>query len=273
MYFIGDCFYLLVYYIIGYRREVVRSNLLIAFPEKTEEERKQISKQFYHNFIDTFIETIKLLSISDKEFTKRFSGNYELLVNLHATGKSAQFHSGHFFNWEYINWGVAINSPYTFLGVYAPLDSKAFNRIMIKLRGRYHTVLLASNTFKTTFHLYAKSQYALGLAADQSAPPEKSFWIPFFGKLAPFVMGPERGAVINNTAIVFVHFYKIKRGYYQADFELITTEPAKFERGQLTKMYVEYLENCIRKKPDNYLWSHRKWKHEFQEQFRNNLLG
>lgn len=273
LYFIGDCIYLLIYHVFGYRKEVVFSNLAIAFPEKTIDERTKIAKEFYHNFIDTFIETIKLLSTSDKDFANRFSGNFDVLKELYATGKSVQFHSGHFFNWEYINWGIAKYSPYTFLGVYAPIGSKAFDKIMLKLRARYGTVLIPSYTFKTIFHQYAKSQYALGLAADQSAPPERSYWVSFFGKLAPFVNGPEKGAVVNNTAIVFVHFYKIKRGYYQADMELITTEPRSFNRGELTKMYVQYLEKCIRKKPANYLWSHRKWKHSYKEEFKDNLLG
>ncbi len=273
LYILSDFVYVVFYYLVGYRKAVVMSNLAIAFPEKTDKERLAIAKQFYHNFIDTFIETIKLLSISDAEFNKRFSGNFDMLNELYKTGQSVQFHSGHFFNWEFINWGIARNSSYRFLGVYAPIGSKSFDRIMIKLRSRFGTVLIPSTKFRTIFHQYATTQYAIGLAADQSAYPEKSFWVHFFGKLTPFVNGPEKGAKSNNTAVVFVHFYKIKRGYYHTDFELVTTEPGSYNYGELTKIYVTYLEKCIYRKPDNYLWSHRRWKHTYQERFKENLLS
>src|SRR4051812_45028234 len=94
MYVISDGAYGLLYYIFRYRRQVVMSNLLLAFPEKTEAERIRISKQFYHNFIDTFIETLKFLSISDKEFSKRISGNFEIFKELYESGQNVQIHSG-----------------------------------------------------------------------------------------------------------------------------------------------------------------------------------
>ena len=245
------------------------SNLLIAFPEKTEKERLQIAKQFYHNFIDTFIESLKFLSLSEKEFAKRLTGNFQLLSDIYVTGQNVQLHSGHFFNWEYMNWGISRYSPYRFIGVYAPIQNKAFNKIMLKVRGRFNTILVATTNFKTAFPQLSKKQYSLGLAADQNpVHPPNGYWVPFFGRLTPFVPGPEKGACLNNTAVVFVHFYSTKRGYYHADFELFTTEPTLLPPGEITKKYVTYLEACIRKKPSNYLWSHRRWKHEFKEGYK-----
>jgi KDO2-lipid IV(A) lauroyltransferase len=272
LYFISDGVYVILYYIAGYRKKVVMSNLLIAFPGKTEAERERIAKDFYHSFLDTFIETLKFLSISEKEYNKRLTGNFDIFKDLYATGQSVQVHSGHFFNWEYMNWGIATRSPYPFLGVYAPITSKAINKIMFDMRSKYNTILLSAFHFKTSFHQYSNQQYLLGLAADQATDPAKGFWTPFFGKPAPFATGPEKGAQVNNTAIVLVHFYRVKRGYYNAEFELLTREPKRFERGQLTKLYVQYLEKCIRKKPANYLWSHRRWKHDFKEEYRKNVI-
>ncbi|HEX8462702.1 MAG TPA: lipid A biosynthesis acyltransferase [Segetibacter sp.] len=272
LYFISDFVYVLMYYVFGYRKLVVMANLLIAFPEKTEVERIKIAKEFYHNFLDTFIETLKFLSISEKDFNKRLSGNFGIFQDLYKSGQSVQIHSGHFFNWEYMNWGLVKYSPYPLLGVYAPIGNDIFNKIMLKIRGRYNTILIPTYTFKTSFHKYSTSQYALGLAADQAPHPAKGFWLPFFGKPAPFATGPEKGASVNNTAIVLVHFYKVKRGYYNADFKLLTTEPKSFARGELTKLYVDFLEKCIRKKPANYLWSHRRWKHGFSEEYRGNVI-
>ena len=272
LYLLSDAAYVLLYYIINYRRKVVMSNLLIAFPEKTHQQRVKIAREFYHNFLDTFIETIKFISLSDKEFSKRLSGNFELLAALYNTGQNVQLHSGHFFNWEYMNWGLARNTPYPLIGVYLEVTSKAFNKVMLKIRSRYNTILVSTNNFKAAFHNLSKGRYALGLAADQNANPYTSYWTPFFGRLAPFVTGPEKSARINNTAVVFVHYYKVKRGYYKADFELITTDPKQFGRGELTKKYVSYIEDCIKKTPSNYLWSHRRWKWEYNEQFRKLVI-
>lgn len=249
------------------------NNLQVAFPEKTEEQRVKIAKEFYHNFLDTFIETIKFLSISDQEFSKRLTGNFELLTELYATGKNVHLHSGHFFNWEYMNWGLPKYAPYPFIGVYAPIANKAFNKIMLDLRQKYNTIMLSTADFKNRFHQLAKGRYALGLYADQNPPDiAHCFWLPFFGKPAPFVTGPEKSARINNAAVVFAHHYKIKRGYYKVDFTLITTTPKDYERGELTKLYVSYLEDCIRKKPFNYLWSHKRWKYEFKDVWLKNKL-
>jgi len=272
LYLISDGIYGILYYIVGYRKQVVMNNLSIAFPEKTQQERINIAKEFYHNFLDTFIETLKFISLSDKQFSKRVTGNFEIFNDLYKTGQSVQIHSGHFFNWEYMNWALSKNLPYPLIGVYLEIPNKALNRIMLKMRSRYNTILVSTYSFKSKFHQLAKDSYALGLAADQNAQPAKGYWVEFFGKKTPFVTGPEKGALKNNTAIVFVHFYKIKRGYYHADFELFTTEPTQFEGGEITKKYVSYLEDCIRKKPANYLWSHRRWKHEFKEEFGGNLF-
>jgi len=273
LYFFSDVVYVFIYYVFGYRKKVVMGNLLIAFPEKTEAQRTRIGKDFYHNFLDTFIETLKFISISDKDFTKRINGNYEVLIDLFKSGQSIQIHTGHFFNWEYLNWAVAKYTPYTFLGVYAPIGNKVFNDIILKMRRRYNGVLLSAYDFNNSFRQYSKSPYILGLAADQAPHPTKGFWLPFFGKLAPFVTGPEKGAKINNTAIVMLHFYKVKRGYYQADFTLLTIDPASYQRGELTKIYVSFLEECIRKKPSNYLWSHRRWKHAYMDNYKRNLIA
>ena len=155
LYLISDGVYVLVYYVIGYRRDVVMHNLAIAFPEKTQEERVTIAKGFYHNFLDTFIETIKFLSVSDREFSKRLSGNFELLSQLYATGRNIQLHSGHFFNWEYMNWGIARNSPYPLIGVYSPVSNKAFDKIILKMRSRYKAILVSIFEFKNRFHQLA----------------------------------------------------------------------------------------------------------------------
>lgn len=273
LYLLSDGVYVLLYHVFKYRKKVVLSNLQLAFPDKPVGERIEIAKEFYKNFIDSFIETLKFLSISDKEFSKRICGNFEIFDDLYASGQNVQIHSGHFFNWEYMNWAVPKFSPYPFIGVYKQVSNKAVDKLILNLRQRYDSIMLSTYDFKTTFHSLSKGRYILGLYADQSPPNTgQAFWLPFFGKLTSFVTGPEKSARINNTAVVFVHHYKVKRGYYKAEFTLVTTTPKYYGRGELTKIYVKWLEECIQKKPFNYLWSHRRWKWEFREEFKRLLI-
>ncbi len=267
LYILSDGIYLLVYYFIGYRKEVVVNNLRIAFPEKSEAERIIIAKKFYHNFVDSFIETIKLISISEKEMRKRFSSNIEVMNQLYDSGQNVQVITGHHFSWEFANLGVAMDSKYPFVVVYMPLSNKVFDRLIYKLRTRFGTLLIPATEFRTNFHKYVHSQYALILVADQNpGGPERAYWTPFFGKPAPFVKGPEKGAKVNNAAIVYANFYKVKRGYYRVDFELVTTDPKSYPNGALTKLLVNKIEASVKKIPDNYLWSHRRWKFEYDEE-------
>lgn len=267
LYFISDGVYGLIYYVFGYRKKVVMHNLSIAFPEKTEAERVRIAKDFYHNFIDTFIETIKLISVSEKEFDKRFTSNIEVINALYDTGKNAQMFTGHFFNWEFANLGFAKNAKFPLVLVYLPLGNKAFNKIIVDIRERYGSIMLSATEFKHKFKEMVHGRYALGLAADQNpGSPENAFWIPFFNRLTPFVPGPEKGAKRDDMACAFGHFYKVKRGYYHFEFEVITLTPNEFAPGKLTEKYVACLEKAIRKQPANYLWSHRRWKFTFDPQ-------
>ena len=265
LYFISDGIVFLLRNVIKYRVAVVDHNLAIAFPEKSVKERKRIAKEFYQQFTDSFIETIKMLSVSYKTFDKRFSSNVEVLNDLYATGQSVQIMAGHFFNWEFANWGVAKYGKYPFIAVYMPLSNKAFNKLIYDLRARYGSLMVPATNFRSQFHKYAtQGAYALALAADQNpGNPLQAFWVPFFGKLTPFVKGPEKGAKLNNTAQVFVHFYRTKRGYYHSEYTVMTTTPNEFEDGVLTAMYVKALEEKIRLHPSNYLWSHKRFKYNY----------
>jgi len=273
-YILSDGIAFLLQYVIRYRIDVVKNNLLIAFPEKTDAERKKIAKEFYSRFVDSFVETIKLISISDADFEKRYSSNYEVVNELYKTGQNVQVMTGHFFSWEFANWGFSKYVHYPFLVVYMPLSNQSFNRLILKLRSRYGSVLIPATNFKTQFHNYInRGPYALALAADQNpGRPLKSFWVPFFGRPTPFVKGPEKGAILNNTAQVFVHFYRTKRGYYHAHYEVMTTTPKAFKEGALTAMYVKLLEERIKLEPANYLWSHRRWKYAYEAEKHAHLL-
>ena len=264
----SDFAYLLVYYIIGYRKKVVFQNLTIAFPHKSDDEKKRIAKKFYQNFCDTFIETIKLISADKKFINRHFAADYSLFEKIYSEGKKCQVHTGHNFNWEIANLATSANIPFTLLGVYMPIGNRPFDRIFRNLRTKTGTVLLPATDMRNAMLPWRNRQYALGLIADQSAGnPSKAFWVSFFNQPTPFVKGPETGARMNNIPVLFGHFTKIKRGYYQGYFILAEENPASLEPGELTKRYIRYLEEIISANPDMWLWSHRRWKHQWKAEY------
>ena len=273
LYLISDFAYFIIYYIIGYRKKIVFHNLDIAFPEKSTAEKKKIAKQFYKNLTDTFIETIKMLSISERAFSKMTTINLDGPIALAKKGKSIQFHSGHQFNWEIANWVISKNMPIPFVGVYMKISNKAFNKIFFDLRSKKGTVLVSTHEFKSRMHQLLNKQYSIGLAADQNpGNPDNAFWLNFFNKPVPFVTGPDKAAIKNNTAVVFVKLEKIKRGRYKFSTEIITENAAEMQEGALTILYRDFLEKSIQENPDNYLWSHRRWRWDYQDQFSNKWI-
>jgi KDO2-lipid IV(A) lauroyltransferase len=273
LYLLSDLSFFVIYYITGYRREVVMSNLAIAFPEKSLEERKKIAKQFYLNFTDTFIETVKMLSIGPKELARRGVCDTEYLNSLIDQGKNIHIMAGHQFNWEFANLMYARTLKIPFIGIYMPVNNKIFDRIFFKSRSRYGTIMVSAWEFAAKMPQLFKEQYIMALAADQNpGVPAKAYWLNFFSKPAPFVTGPGKGAVKNNTAVVYVGFHKIKRGYYSFKAIPLVENGSDHTPEELTMLYRNALEQTIRENPSNYLWSHRRWRHEWKEGY-TEILG
>jgi KDO2-lipid IV(A) lauroyltransferase len=268
LYVLSDAVYGVLYYITGYRRKVVMHNLQIAFPGMPEAERKKIAKKYYHNLADSFVETIKMISVNEKFILKRFTGNWEVINDVYKTGRNCNLLLGHTFNWEWGNESVGLNLLYDVLVVYMPVSSKIFDRLFLKLRSRNKTIMLSAFNMRKDLLPYRNKQYLLGLAADQNpGNPGTSYWLNFFGRPTPFVTGPEKSSRSRNAAAAFCYIEKIKRGYYNMVITMGEDQPKLLQEGELTVKYVRFLENVIRKQPDMWLWSHKRWKHSWKDEY------
>ncbi len=268
LYVVTDVVFLLVYYVIGYRKKVVFYNLSIAFPKKSEAERKAIAKKFYRNFTDFFAETIKLFSAGDQFIGKHFTANYSEINDLLQQGKKCQVHLGHNFNWEWGYHSGVQKIKGSVLGVYMPLSNKTFEKIFVKLRSRFGGNLLPATNMRKAILPFRNQPYVLLLVADQSPHHHtKGSWVRFFNRPTSFYTAPENGARIAEMPVFFCHVTKIKRGSYQAHLMLATSNAALMEKGTLTKMYVEYLQEKMSASPDMWLWTHRRWKWEWKEEY------
>jgi KDO2-lipid IV(A) lauroyltransferase len=142
------------------------------------------------------------------------------------------------------------------------------DRLFRKIRSKTGSVLLPATEMRTAMLPWRDKQYLLALVADQNpGVPSKGYWVNFFGKPTPFVSGPEKGARANDAAVVFINFTKTKRGHYVAHPQLATLEPKSLPEKELTKIYNQYLERVIRVNPEMWLWSHRRWKHEWKPEY------
>jgi Kdo2-lipid IVA lauroyltransferase/acyltransferase len=268
LHFISDCFYVLVFYVLKYRKEVVLNNMKQAFPQKSEQEIEQLAKKFYHTFIDSLIESIKLFSTGKKFLEKHVRVDTTVADQLAAENKSCQMHACHQFNWEYLNLAIALKIKQPLVAVYMPIKAKAFNKLFYDLRTRYGTVMLPATDMKNRFTAWRNRLHMLALVADQNpGNPGNAYWLNFFNKPAPFIRGPDRYAREKKSAVLLGYSRVIKRGYYSMHFEMLCEDASLLQEGELTKLYVQRITEIINEQPHNWLWSHRRWKHEWREEY------
>jgi len=274
IYLISDGVYFFMYHVFGYRKAVVMANLRIAFPERSEIELKKISKRVYHNLTDTFVEIIKLISMGDKNFDKRCKGDFSIIEKLAQKGKNIQLHTGHQFNWEFgsLLMSKKIISIPTY-AIYMPINNKAMERIFLKIREKFGTIFIKATEFREKREEIFNKRFVFFLAADQNpGNPATAYWQNYFNRPAPFITGPELGGIKNDTAIVFVRSRILKRGHYLLECTLCTENAASTSPGEITRAFRDFLEKIIREEPHNYLWTHRRWKWEYKEEYSGNWI-
>lgn len=272
LYVLSDGFYIVVYYIIRYRRKVVWKNLSTSFPEKSQKELRQTERQFYHWLCDYAVETLKLLTISNEKLLRHmeFRG-VEQLEKCFDDGQDCAAILGHYCNWEWLSaTGLAFKRyPDAVMGlIYHPLYSDAFDRLFIDIRSAHggacipkkdilrHLVTLKRDDRRSLF----------GYISDQ-APRWMNIhlWLKFLGHDTPVFSGGERIMHKMNDAVFYVDMERPRRGYYTCTFRLMTREPRKLAENELTTQFFQLLEESIRRQPAFYLWTHNRWKRTKEE--------
>ncbi len=171
---------------------------------------------------------------------------------------------GHLGNWE---WGAILHQVYfdqLITGVYHPLSNKSFDAFMLKLRGRFGgNIVSMSASYKELLTLRQKNiPTTVGLIADQTPPPESAYWVTFLNQDTPVFVGAEKLAKKFNYPVIYFSVKKIRRGYYQLNAVVITTNPKSLPDGEITRLHTKELEKNIQQQPFSWLWSHRRWKHK-----------
>lgn len=268
LYLFSDFLYFILYYLIGYRKKLVLNNLKKVFPNKSERDLKRIRYKFYHHFVDIALEMIKTFTISKSQIKKHYKfTNLSVLEAINKRGKSIVLVGSHYGNWE---WMVSLqmHTKIVSYGTYTRVNNKFFENKIKTTRERFGgRLVLQENTIKqmaTDFQQNNKRLY--GLLSDQSPLLIRaSYWRDFLGVRVPIHVGAEKLAKRYGCAYVYIQVNKIKRGYYEISFELISENTKEIPDYELTDLYLKKIEKQIKEKPEFYLWSHNRFKHEGKE--------
>ena len=250
--------------VIGYRRDVVKKNLEGSFPGMTETELKRVTQLFYKNLVDIFLEGIWAFTISPKQILKRYRIiNPEVLESFFISGQSVIGVTGHYTNWEWGSLSASLQTQFNIVAFYKRIKNRYIDMLVQSNRSRFGTTLASINETTLTFEKFKDIKTIFLMAADQGMPKkfaERAYWVQFLNRDTPFLHGMEKHARLNNLPVVYVDVQRIKRGYYTLELSILTTKPLELSEGALTELYARKLESIILKKPENWLWSHNRWK-------------
>ena len=257
--------YPMMYHVVRYRRQLVAKNLRLSFPDKTEQERQQIARNFYHHFCNTIVETIYGFRCSDEEMRQRviFEGMEEVNRLVDAAG-SGIFMLAHFGNWE---WMASIQqwvSPgVKEINVYRRLKNQAMDRLMLAIRAKGGGECVEKQRILREMVRYraAKQPITVGLLSDQKPRPEVTHvWVPFLHQETGFLDGGEVLGKKFGYPVFYLYITREQRGYYRVQMKTLAAAPQQTAEGEITTAYARIVEQNILEQPALWLWTHNRWK-------------
>jgi len=264
LYLFSDFVCFLLIYIIPYRKKVIKTNISNSFPNMSESRKKDIRKKFYKNLCDILLEGIKGVSMGGEELAKRYKFlNPEVMNAYFDKGQDVVSVGSHYANWE---WGIVAAPCFLKHEVYAfytPLTNKLIDENMRESRKKLGTVLIPTKDVRKAFSAPKDRPATYFFAADQSPSNLKGVhWMTFLNQDTPCMKGHEFFAKHYNLPVVYFDINRLKRGYYTVNLILIEEQSEASAPNAITEKYNRTLEEIIIKKPEDFLWSHRRWKHK-----------
>ena len=259
------CLYPLMYHVVRYRRRLVATNLRLSFPDKTEAERKQIARDFYHQFCYTIVESIYGYRCSDDEMRHRVVFEHMEEVNrlVDAAGGGI-FMLGHMGNWEWLasiqQW---VSPGVKELNVYRKLKSEAMDKTMLMLRAKRGGACVEKQRILREMVRYRaeKQPVTIGLLSDQKPRPEVTrTWVDFLHQQTGFLDGGEVLGKKFGYPVFYLYVTRTQRGYYHVDMKTVSANPKESSDGEITTTYARMLEQNINEQPFLWLWTHNRWK-------------
>lgn len=255
----------LIYHVVRYRRRLVATNLQNAFPDKTEAERKQIARDFYHQFCYTMVESIYGYRCPNEEMLQRVVfDNMEEVNRLIDAAGGGIFMLGHMGNWEWLaSIQLWVSPGVKELNVYRRLKSASMDKLMLMLRAKRGGACVEKQRILREMVRYRseKQPVTIGLLSDQKPRPEVTrTWLPFLNQETGFLDGGEVLGKKFGYPVFYLHVIRKQRGYYRIQMKTLSAEPKMAAEGEITTAYARVLEQNINEQPFLWLWTHDRWK-------------
>lgn len=265
LYIISDFIFIVLYYAIGYRKKVVIENMRRAFPDKTKEQIQSICKKFYRNFSDYLVETLKTFTITNTELRVRVQHiNQYIFKEAKSEGKNIIMLSGHVFNWEWFNALSEVMPQEHCYPVYRKMQNTFWEDRIKLIRGRFgNTPLEARQVIRHILKNPNDGNSAYMFVADQSPYiTDIHYGLKFLNQETPAFIGYDKLSTKMDLVFIYCEMKKVKRGFYQVNYHRILPDDSTFKPYEVVDKFHKLLENTINKRPDNWLWSHRRWKYQ-----------
>jgi KDO2-lipid IV(A) lauroyltransferase len=262
LYAFSTFLYLLAFYVVRHRHQVIREQLEKVFPESSAAERELIHKQFLKNFCDVMVEVLKSVSMTEAEMRAHVQ-----IVNLDVPrryldgGQSVMIVTSHLCNWEWLLHGVALQLGYPVDAAYKPLHDQWAERLMLKIRSRFGARLVPAKDLLADFLRRREIVRAVAMNADQApVSTDKRYWTQFLGQETAFYIGAEQIARATRLPIMYASMRRIRRGYYEVELKLLWDGRETTGPNTVTERYARACETDVLKSPADWLWSYRRWR-------------
>jgi KDO2-lipid IV(A) lauroyltransferase len=263
LYLISDLLFVGGFYIVRYRRDVIRRNLANSFPEKSRKERAKLEKRFFKNLCDYPVETLKLLTMPKDEIMKRVKyKNVEVIESVAVRGQAMIYLTSHQFNWEWMLAGACLNTTPQLFYVYQSQSSEFFDAFSNKIRQRFGALPIKRDKVGREAMKKKGMLHSLALLADQfpGLDTDKRYWTVFLNQDTAFFQGINQLAIMTQYPVIFFVSRKLRRGYYECELVKIAEPPYSKTDFNIIDNYVKATEKIIREQPEGWLWSHARWK-------------
>lgn len=262
LYFISDIFYLIIYHLVKYRRNVVRTNLVSSYPNKELSEIIQIEKGYYHHLCDLLIEFWKQITASKSFLENHVELNgFEKIQDVQESNQSIMMVMGHVNSWEWAAQKICFRSKFPFYILYRPLKNKQIDKLVLDVRTKFGTELIGMNAIVR--YLAKNRDNVVGgcFIADQNPPKQNALWANFLRKETAFFSGFQKLSRKFGQPVYFLEVFKVSRGKYRCTLEELIGNPKEMTEEEMTQVFANRLEKQIDEQPSSWLWSHRRWKY------------
>lgn len=266
IYLLSDLLYVIIYYAVGYRRNVVQMNLRNAYPSKTDKEIYSIEKKYFKWLADLILESVKMASMSKASMKKRFRlVNPEIIEEQFAKGRPVMLVTAHYGNWEWGSLALSAAFDEPLIIVYKPLTNKTFEEMLNRLRSRFGAVMVEMKHTLRKIVSYRSQTYWTVFLGDQTPVHQQAqYFTTFLNQQTAVFLGTEKVAKIANATVIFGQMNRVKRGHYEAVFTLLTDDPNATADYEITEAHTRMLEKVINETPQYWLWSHKRWKKSYK---------